>query len=78
MVEADSSDKRNFLIVGGGASGNSAAQALREGGFKGTITIITQEVRTPYDRPNLSKAYLSGEAPPEWMPLRDIEFFKKT
>ncbi len=77
MVKADSSDKRNYFIIGGGASGNAAAQALREGGYKGKITIITREARTPYDRPNLSKAYLSGEAQSEWMPLRDKEFFKK-
>ncbi|HSP86631.1 MAG TPA: FAD-dependent oxidoreductase [Ignavibacteriaceae bacterium] len=77
MVKADSSDKRNYFIIGGGASGNAAAQALREAGFKGKITIISQEARTPYDRPNLSKAYLSGEAQSEWMPLRDKEFFEK-
>ncbi len=77
MVESDNSDKTNYVIIGGGASGNAAAQALRESGYKGKITIITLEARTPYDRPNLSKAYLSGEAPSEWMPLRDKEFYKK-
>src|SRR4030067_2841 len=77
MAKADPSDKRNFIIIGGGASGNAAAQALREGGYKGKIIIITQETRAPYDRPNLSKAYLSGEAQSEWMPLRDKEFFEK-
>jgi len=77
MVKAESSDKRNYFIIGGGASGNAAAQALREGGYKGKITMITREARTPYDRPNLSKAYLSGEAPSEWMLLRDKEFFEK-
>jgi NADPH-dependent 2,4-dienoyl-CoA reductase/sulfur reductase-like enzyme/nitrite reductase/ring-hydroxylating ferredoxin subunit len=76
MVKADPSDESNFIIIGGGASGNAASQALREAGYKGKITIITQEARTPYDRPNLSKAYLSGEAPSEWMPLRDKELFK--
>ncbi|HEX9739450.1 MAG TPA: FAD-dependent oxidoreductase [Ignavibacteriaceae bacterium] len=77
MDSADSSNERNYIIVGGGASGNAAAQAMREAGYKGKITIITQETRFPYDRPNLSKAYLSGEALPEWMPLRDKEFYKK-
>ena len=76
MSKPDPADKRNYFIIGGGASGNAAAQALREGGYKGKITIITQEARIPYDRPNLSKDYLSGEAQPEWMPLRDIEFYE--
>lgn len=77
MVDADSADKRNFVIIGGGASANAAAQAMRETGYKGRIIIVTPEDRVPYDRPNLSKAYLSGEAAPEWMPLRDKEFYKK-
>jgi NADPH-dependent 2,4-dienoyl-CoA reductase/sulfur reductase-like enzyme/nitrite reductase/ring-hydroxylating ferredoxin subunit len=71
------SDKRIFIILGGGAAGNAAAQALREAGFKGNIVMITQENRLPYDRPNLSKAYLSGEAPAEWMPLRSEDFYKE-
>ncbi len=77
MVKADSSDKRNYVILGGGASGNAAAQSLREGGYTGKITMITQETRVPYDRPNLSKDYLSGEALPEWMPLRSDDFYKE-
>ena len=39
--------------------------------------MITQEDRVPYDRPNLSKDYLSGEALPEWMPLRGEVFYKE-
>ena len=77
MVKADSSDKRNYVILGGGASGNAAAQSLREGGYTGKIIMITQETRVPYDRPNLSKDYLSGEALPEWMPLRSDDFYKE-
>jgi apoptosis-inducing factor 3 len=76
MVKYDSSDQRHFIILGGGAAGNACAQALREAGFTGKITMITREDRVPYDRPNLSKAYLSGEAPPEWMPLRGEDFYK--
>jgi apoptosis-inducing factor 3 len=71
------SDKRTFVIIGAGAAGNSAALAMREAGFKGRILIITQENRTPYDRPNLSKDYLQGIAQPEWMPLRSDDFYKE-
>jgi NADPH-dependent 2,4-dienoyl-CoA reductase/sulfur reductase-like enzyme/nitrite reductase/ring-hydroxylating ferredoxin subunit len=77
MIKADKSDNRNYVILGGGASGNAAAQSLREGGYTGKITMITQENRVPYDRPNLSKDYLSGEAQPEWMPLRGEDFYKE-
>ena len=71
------SDSRVFAIIGGGAAGNSAVQALRQDGFKGKILFITQEDRAPYDRPNLSKEYLAGEAEEEWMPLRSDDFFKE-
>ena len=75
MASPDNVDKRVFVILGGGASGYSAAQTLREDGFEGRILIITRENRLPYDRPNLSKDYLQGHAEPEWMPLRPQEFF---
>jgi NADPH-dependent 2,4-dienoyl-CoA reductase/sulfur reductase-like enzyme/nitrite reductase/ring-hydroxylating ferredoxin subunit len=69
------SDKRRFAIIGGGAAGYSAAQTLRENGFKGRIYIITRESRFPYDRPNLSKEYLQGKAEADWMPLRGEKFY---
>ncbi len=77
MVKEDpQKDKRNFVIIGGGAAGEVAAQTLREDGYTGKITLITQENRTPYDRPNLSKDYLVGNAEDSWMPLRDENFYK--
>jgi NADPH-dependent 2,4-dienoyl-CoA reductase/sulfur reductase-like enzyme/nitrite reductase/ring-hydroxylating ferredoxin subunit len=68
-------DPRRFIIIGAGAAGYSAAQTLREEGFRGRILMITRENRDPYDRPNLSKDYLQGHAEAEWMPLRPAEFF---
>jgi NADPH-dependent 2,4-dienoyl-CoA reductase/sulfur reductase-like enzyme/nitrite reductase/ring-hydroxylating ferredoxin subunit len=67
---------RTYVIVGGGAAGNAAAQALREEGFDGDIRLVSADDRLPYDRPNLSKAYLDGSAEPEWMPLGDEQFYK--
>lgn len=76
MAKRESSkDKRTFVILGGGAAGYMAAQTLREDGFGGQVLMITREGRAPYDRPNLSKDYLFGEADPEWMPLRRDDFF---
>jgi NADPH-dependent 2,4-dienoyl-CoA reductase/sulfur reductase-like enzyme/nitrite reductase/ring-hydroxylating ferredoxin subunit len=75
MTKRDARDKRQFVILGGGAAGFMAAQTLREEGFTGRVLMITREDRLPYDRPNLSKDYLQGHAEPAWMPLRDEEFF---
>lgn len=78
MVRHDPlADPRQFVIIGAGAAGYAAAQALREEGFRGSLVIITREDRAPYDRPNLSKDYLHGHAEPEWMPLRPEQFFRQ-
>jgi len=66
-----------FVIIGGGAAGNLAAQTLRQDGFEGRLILISEEERLPYDRPNLSKEYLSGDAPKEWMTLRSMDFYDK-
>jgi 3-phenylpropionate/trans-cinnamate dioxygenase ferredoxin reductase component len=49
------------VIVGGGQAGGEAALHLRQGGFKGDITVVCEEPIGPYQRPPLSKKYLSGE-----------------
>ena len=75
MGKRDLRDARTAVILGGGAAGYMAAQTLREDGFTGRVVLITREQRLPYDRPNLSKDYLQGNAPAEWMPLRSDQFF---
>ena len=63
------------VIVGAGAAGNAAAEALRREGYQGRIQMIGPENEVPYDRPNLSKDYLAGNAPEEWIPLHPREFY---
>jgi apoptosis-inducing factor 3 len=64
------------VIVGGGAAGNSAAETLRREGYAGPVTIVDPDPDAPYDRPNLSKDYLAGNAPEEWIPLHPPEFYR--
>lgn len=63
------------VIVGAGAAGHNAAETLRARGYTGAITLLGRDADAPYDRPNLSKDYLAGTAPEEWMPLRPREFY---
>jgi len=64
------------VIVGGGAAGFAAAEMLRRLGFGGGIVMLSSDPAPPVDRPNLSKDYLAGSAPEDWLPLRPNEFYK--
>ncbi|HEX5489939.1 MAG TPA: FAD-dependent oxidoreductase [Candidatus Udaeobacter sp.] len=67
----------SVLIVGAGAAGGAAAEMLRREGYDGPVTLIGADEFLPYDRPNLSKDYLAGNAPEEWIPLRPPEFYRE-
>lgn len=67
----------SVVIVGAGAAGNSAAEKLRREGYAGKITMLGAEGTLPVDRPNLSKDYLAGSAPEEWIPLRGEDFYRE-
>lgn len=68
---------KSIVIVGGGAAGNAAAEMLRREHFEGTITLLSADDSLPCDRPNLSKNYLAGDAPEEWIPLRSAKFYRE-
>ena len=67
----------SVVIIGAGAAGGAAAEMLRREGYDGPITLIGADESLPYDRPNLSKDYLAGNAPEEWIPLRPPEFYRE-
>jgi NADPH-dependent 2,4-dienoyl-CoA reductase/sulfur reductase-like enzyme/nitrite reductase/ring-hydroxylating ferredoxin subunit len=69
------SGPRRVVVVGGGAAGFAATEMLRREGFDGSLTLLSADADAPYDRPNCSKDYLAGQAPPEWMPLRDANWY---
>jgi 3-phenylpropionate/trans-cinnamate dioxygenase ferredoxin reductase subunit len=66
-----------IVIVGTGQAGGWAAQTLRKEGFVGKVVLIGDEPHYPYERPPLSKAVLSGEAPAESTYLIKTEAFEK-
>jgi NADPH-dependent 2,4-dienoyl-CoA reductase/sulfur reductase-like enzyme/nitrite reductase/ring-hydroxylating ferredoxin subunit len=66
-----------IVIVGGGAAGFAAAEMLRRQEFRGSIVMLSKEEAAPVDRPNLSKDYLAGSAPEDWLPLRPDDFYRE-
>jgi NADPH-dependent 2,4-dienoyl-CoA reductase/sulfur reductase-like enzyme/nitrite reductase/ring-hydroxylating ferredoxin subunit len=66
-----------IVIVGGGAAGFAAAERLRREGYDGSVVMVSDDAAAPVDRPNLSKDYLAGTAPEEWVPLRPDSFYAR-
>ena len=67
----------SMLLVGGGQAGTQTAITLRDLGYDGDITIAGAEAQPPYQRPPLSKAYLSGNTSAESLHFRTPAFYQK-
>jgi NADPH-dependent 2,4-dienoyl-CoA reductase/sulfur reductase-like enzyme/nitrite reductase/ring-hydroxylating ferredoxin subunit len=67
----------SVVIIGAGPAGAACAEALRRHGYEGPVSLVGAEAPGPVDRPNLSKDYLAGSAPEDWIPLRGPDFYKE-
>ena len=74
MAKRDHSDKRCYVIVGGGPAALTCAETLRQMEYTGEVIILTEENYVPYDRTNLTKWMPSGI---EKIQLRSAEFLKE-
>ncbi|WP_037863281.1 NAD(P)/FAD-dependent oxidoreductase [Streptomyces sp. NRRL S-340] len=63
------------VVVGASAAGLTAAEALRQSGYDGPLTLVGDEPRPPYDRPPVSKQLLAGDWPAERLLLRPEEAY---
>ncbi len=75
--EAPAQAPDKIVIVGGGAAGFAAADKLRRERYQGSLVMLSDDKAPPVDRPNLSKDYLAGKAPEDWVPLRGERFYSK-
>ncbi len=64
-----------ILIIGGGQAGAQAIDTLRREGFKGRLILVGDEPQLPYQRPPLSKKFLSGEMAADRLPFRHQAFY---
>ncbi|MEQ8782882.1 MAG: FAD-dependent oxidoreductase [Roseibium album] len=68
--------QEEIVIIGAGQAGAQLAHSLRQGGFEGPLRLIGDEPHPPYQRPPLSKKYLSGDVGAEGLWLRPPAFFE--
>ena len=66
----------SIVIIGAGHAGVQAAASLREEGWEGAITLLSDEAGLPYQRPPLSKGFLKGQVGLPGLPLRAEKFFQ--
>lgn len=64
-----------IVIIGAGQGAGQAAASLRQLGYEGSVTVLGEEAFPPYQRPPLSKQYLSGEMPLERVYVRAEKFY---
>lgn len=76
----------DYVIIGGGDAGFSAARTLREEGADGTVLLVSRDPDPPYDRTAVSKGYLGGEKSKtdallggeDWFTENDVELLIRT
>jgi 3-phenylpropionate/trans-cinnamate dioxygenase ferredoxin reductase component len=76
MSERRASERR-VVIVGAGAAGDGAAEALRKAGFDGPVVLVGRDRHPAYHRPYLSKQFLRDELPIDRVPLRHRDDYEK-
>jgi 3-phenylpropionate/trans-cinnamate dioxygenase ferredoxin reductase subunit len=64
---------RNVVVIGAGLAGLRACEGLRNRGYDGEIVLVGDEAHEPYDRPSLSKQFLSGSWGEDKVVLRKPE-----
>ncbi|WP_067464378.1 NAD(P)/FAD-dependent oxidoreductase [Actinomadura macra] len=75
MASSAGAEER-LVVVGAGQAGGWVAVSLREHGYRGTITLIGDEAYPPYERPPLSKEFLSEPVPAERMAIKAASFYQ--
>jgi 3-phenylpropionate/trans-cinnamate dioxygenase ferredoxin reductase subunit len=70
-------EQRTFAIIGASLAGAKAAEALRDDGFDGRIVLLGAESERPYERPELSKKYLRGEAERDSLYVHEERYYEE-
>ncbi len=66
-----------IVLVGGGLAAAKTAQSLRKRGYDGVVTLLTAEAHRPYERPGLSKGYLTGASSRDDLFVHDADWYRQ-
>ena len=66
-----------IIVVGAGQAGQQICDSLRRGGYDGALVLLGDEPLLPYQRPPLSKKFLTGSLEPERLLLRPASYYEK-
>lgn len=66
-----------LVVIGGGQAGAQLIEVARQKGFEGSVMLIAEEPALPYQRPPLSKQYLTGAFGADWLLYRPKGFYEK-
>jgi len=70
-------NSEKIIIIGAGIAGTTAAKSLRDEGFQGELTLIDANESFPFDRPPLSKKYLSDDLEKDELMLEEETFYQE-
>lgn len=68
---------KNVAVIGGGHAGDEVVAQLRERGFAGSVTLIEETLHIPYERPPLSKEFLTHHLEPSALTIRGAAFYQQ-
>jgi 3-phenylpropionate/trans-cinnamate dioxygenase ferredoxin reductase subunit len=77
VISEGKASEQRVVIVGAGAAGDAAAEALRKAGFDGPVVLVGRDRQPAYHRPYLSKQFLRDELPLERVMLRRPDDYGK-
>lgn len=68
-------NEQRFVVIGGGQAAGQMIETLRRQGYTGNLTLVSEEGILPYQRPHLSKLFLSGKLPERKLLYRPEDFY---
>lgn len=69
--------KAPIVVIGAGQAGQQICDSLRRGGYEGHLMLLGDEPCLPYQRPPLSKKFLTGTLEAERLLLRPASWYEQ-